>query len=72
MNMFMFTLYRSIHGAVGTLHTCLLLRNFQQIHVHVHMYICVHVQYMYSTCVYVGTCNDHVHSVLQITERKRT
>ena len=23
----------SIHGAVGTLHTCLLLSNFQQIHV---------------------------------------
>ena len=28
------TLYRSMHGAVGTLHTCLLLSNFQQIHVH--------------------------------------
>ena len=67
MNMLMFTLYLSIHGAVGTLHTCLLLRNFQQIHVHVYMYV-----YMYNTCtvhVYVQT---HVHSVLQITERKRT
>ena len=26
------TLYQSIHGAVGTLHTCLLLSNFQQMH----------------------------------------
>ena len=50
------TLYRSIHGAVGTLHTCLLLSNFQQICVRVHVHVHIHNLYMYNIHLHV-----HVH-----------
>ena len=61
------TLYRSIHGAVGTLHTCLVLSDFQQmylytvqVHVHVFAHACMYM-YMYvhmhaCTCAYTCTC----------------
>ena len=40
-----------VHGAVGTLHTCLLLSNFQQVYVHI-LHVHVHVG-VFSTNVQV-------------------
>ena len=51
------TLYWSIHGAVGMLHTCLLLSNFQQMII---QYMNVHVCTLY-TCMYLCARTIHVH-----------
>ena len=64
-------MYRSIHGTVSTLHACLLLSNFQKIHVHVHvcdttcdtlyMYMYMYV-ILYTYLVHVTIVNPGEHS----------
>jgi len=58
-------------GAVGTLHTCLLLSNFQQIHIQcIHVHIHIHT-YMYMCACYVTTPHSLVMWLQQVFDELR-